>query len=175
MKPIQIFFIFMLVAINFQTDDIPIEETKLDLPKATESDRFLKGKGKTTPDDVKNEKMLSNKKYQKLLVSSLSKFREEQIKVHKDFEKTFKKKQMAIEKENKDLLFKTINNYALFVDEEDERIRNMHKQNHEISMKEKNDFVILHVKNDPESPPRSREYEKFLNRDDSKKTKKKGK
>lgn len=103
---------------------------------------------------IKAMKIKANKVYQAQLKGSLIQFRQQQEKVHRLFEKSFKKKLKAVEKENKAFLVQTMSNYASIVEDQDKHIQAVIAKNHKIAHKPKNDFVIRHIANDPPSPPR---------------------
>ena len=114
--------------------------------------------------ELTNSKILklkakANQKYQKLLKISLASFRKQQERVHQLFEKTFKKKLKSVEKENKDLLALTLNNYVSILDEEDKKTREVINKNQKIAHKPKNTFVVQHLENDPDSPPKTNKYD----------------
>ena len=108
-----------------------------------------------TTNKILKLKAKANKKYQKLLKVSLASFRKQQERVHQLFEKSFKKKIKAVEKENKDLLALTLSNYATILDEDDKKIREVINKNLKIAHKAKNRFVNKYLDNDLDSPPRT--------------------
>ena len=91
----------------------------------------------------KRDCISANQGYQAKLTTALKNYRLAQEKVHTQFEETYKKLLEKTDRQNKKILIKSLHKFAKKIAKEDEHIRQVSKEVHDMAYRKRNQYLFI--------------------------------